>query len=57
MFDFGLVKKVDTGPDQVALTSVNTLTGTPLHMAPESITQPDHVDGRIDIAASAPLSK
>jgi serine/threonine-protein kinase len=51
IFDFGLVKKIDAGPDQAALTLVNAITGTPLYLAPESITGPDHVDARIDIYA------
>jgi serine/threonine-protein kinase len=51
IFDFGLVKKIDAGSDQAALTLVNAITGTPLYLAPESITQPDHVDARIDIYA------
>src|SRR6185369_15742883 len=51
IFDFGLVKKIDAGPDQAALTLVNAITGTPLYLAPESITGPDHVDVCIDIYA------
>jgi serine/threonine-protein kinase len=51
VFDFGLAKKIDAGADQVALTSGTTITGTPLYMAPESITRPDDVDARIDIYA------
>jgi hypothetical protein len=51
VFDFGLAKKIDAGPDQVALTSATAITGTPLYMAPESITRPDDVDARIDIYA------
>src|SRR6185295_5751391 len=51
VFDFGLVKKIDGGGEQIALTNVNAITGTPLYLAPESITQPDHVDARIDIYA------
>ena len=48
--DFGLVKNLDAA-DDVALTNTNALTGTPLYLAPESITQPDKIDARIDIYA------
>src|SRR6185295_7910123 len=51
VFDFGLVKKIDGGGEQIALTNVNAITGTPLYKAPESITRPDDVDARIDIYA------
>jgi serine/threonine-protein kinase len=51
VFDFGLVKKIDAGPDNVALTANAAITGTPRYMAPESITRPDEVDARIDIYA------
>src|SRR5262249_35864929 len=46
---FGLVKKIDAAGESLALTSVNAITGTPLYLAPESITDPDTVDARIDI--------
>jgi serine/threonine protein kinase len=49
--DFGLVKKIDGGSDQVTLTTTDTLAGTPLYMAPESITRPDQIDGRADLYA------
>jgi eukaryotic-like serine/threonine-protein kinase len=55
VLDFGLVKQVgaidghaDTLP---ALSRADTITGTPLYMAPESITRPDTVDGRADLYA------
>jgi len=51
VLDFGLVKKVDVADDQVALTSVQALVGTPLYMAPESIARPDEIGARIDIYA------
>src|SRR4051794_18083195 len=51
VFDFGLVKKLDTGGEQIALTNMNAITGTPLYLAPESITHADQVDGRSDIYA------
>jgi eukaryotic-like serine/threonine-protein kinase len=49
--DFGLVKNLDAGDGDVALTNTNALTGTPLYLAPESITRPDRIDARIDIYA------
>ena len=48
--DFGLVKDITPGSD-VALTRENTITGTPLYMAPEAITDPDTVDERVDLYA------
>ena len=50
--DFGLVK--DVGSDAAAditITSNESITGTPLYMAPETITAPDDVDARADIYA------
>jgi serine/threonine-protein kinase len=49
--DFGLVKNLDAADGDVALTKTNALTGTPLYLAPESITRPDKIDARIDIYA------
>jgi eukaryotic-like serine/threonine-protein kinase len=49
--DFGLVKNLDAADGDVALTNTNALTGTPLYLAPESITRPDRIDARIDIYA------
>jgi len=46
--DFGLVKQF--GGD-LAGSSTETITGTPLYMAPEAITKPDTVDGRADLYA------
>ena len=51
--DFGLVKTSNVYPEDPALTHINTLTGTPLYLAPESITTPTQVDGRSDIYALA----
>ena len=50
--DFGLVKDVrsDSAAD-VTITSNESITGTPLYMAPETITAPDRVDARADIYA------
>jgi eukaryotic-like serine/threonine-protein kinase len=50
VLDFGLVKQVgETAVDP--LTQADTLTGTPLYMAPEAITSPDDIDARTDIYA------
>ncbi|MET0594363.1 MAG: serine/threonine-protein kinase [Polyangiaceae bacterium] len=49
--DFGLVKNLDAEQTDVALTNTNALTGTPLYLAPESITRPDQIDARIDVYA------
>jgi eukaryotic-like serine/threonine-protein kinase len=48
--DFGLVKTIETAADNASgLTAVNTLTGTPLYMAPEAIQSPEAVEGRTDL--------
>ncbi len=54
--DFGLVK--DVGPEarggatsEAALTNANAITGTPLYIAPETVTAPDTVDARTDLYA------
>jgi serine/threonine protein kinase len=48
VLDFGLVREV--GAD-ASLTAARALTGTPLYMSPESISNPDKVDGRSDLYA------
>ncbi|MFW5739301.1 MAG: serine/threonine-protein kinase [Myxococcota bacterium] len=48
--DFGLVKDLAT-QDDVKLSRTDTLTGTPLYIAPEAITAPDTLDGRADLYA------
>ncbi len=50
VLDFGLVKGVDA-QEAPARPGENGLTGTPLYMAPESITAPDDVDARSDLYA------
>ncbi len=50
VLDFGLVKAVDE-EKQANLTSHNSLTGTPLYMAPEAIQSPNSVDSRSDLYA------
>lgn len=48
LLDFGLVKAVDVGLES-ALTSTNSLTGTPLYMSPEAVTNSETVDARSDL--------
>ncbi len=48
--DFGLVKDI-AAPADVRLSTTATITGTPLYLAPESLTDPDTVDGRTDLYA------
>ncbi len=50
VLDFGLVKAVDDAK-QAGLTAANSLTGTPLYMAPEAIQSPNSVDARSDLYA------
>ncbi len=50
VIDFGLVKQLDAGADP-AVTRSDTLTGTPLFMAPESITRPESIDAMVDTYA------
>lgn len=54
VLDFGLVKAVDD-TKQAAMTMANSLTGTPLYMAPEAIQSPGSVDARSDIYAVGAL--
>ncbi len=47
--DFGLVKDMQSpGPN---LSQTDVITGTPMYMAPETISAPDEVDARVDIYA------
>jgi serine/threonine-protein kinase len=48
VLDFGLVREQETGAD---LSREQVVRGTPLYMAPESITAPSEVDARADIYA------
>jgi hypothetical protein len=50
VLDFGLVKGIDA-KDGAPTPGGGGLTGTPLYMAPESITAPDDVDARSDLYA------
>jgi serine/threonine-protein kinase len=50
LLDFGLVKDIRPDADP-SLTQTNTVAGTPLYLAPESITDPARVDYRVDLYA------
>jgi serine/threonine-protein kinase len=54
--DFGLVKDVGykargDATVEAALTQANAITGTPLYLAPETVTAPETVDARTDLYA------
>jgi serine/threonine-protein kinase len=54
--DFGLVKDVGVragggATSEPALTMADTITGTPLYMAPETVSAPETVDARTDLYA------
>lgn len=52
VIDFGLVKQLD--PDLAlapTLTQTDSIAGTPLFMAPESITRPESIDAKVDTYA------
>ncbi len=51
LVDFGLVKRLDDGTADGALTGVNQLTGPPLYLAPEAIRDGARVDERTDLYA------
>ncbi len=53
--DFGLVKDL-AGGDELEITRVNTLTGTPLYLSPESINAPATVGPHSDIYALGAVS-
>ena len=48
--DFGLAKDLE-GASAAALTRATDITGTPMYLAPEAISDPDTVDGRSDLYA------
>jgi serine/threonine protein kinase len=50
VLDFGLVKELK-GMGDASLTQVDSVTGTPLYLAPEAISAPSSVDERSDIYA------
>ena len=54
VLDFGLVKDMDDR-DQAGTTNIDTLTGTPLYMSPELVSDPDSVGPASDIYAIGAL--
>jgi serine/threonine-protein kinase len=48
VLDFGLVKEIDA-PRDAKLSTAGSLQGSPLYMAPESVTAPNSVDARADL--------
>ncbi len=48
VLDFGLVRRQAAGEGH-GITNIQTLTGTPLYLAPESIRDPERVDRRSDV--------
>jgi serine/threonine-protein kinase len=48
VLDFGLVKELGA-PKEAAITQSSTLTGTPLYLSPEAISQPEGIDARSDL--------
>lgn len=50
VIDFGLVKQLDTGGNP-QVSRADSITGTPLFMAPESILRPDSIDAKVDTYA------
>jgi serine/threonine-protein kinase len=51
--DFGLVKELENA--KVQLSQAGVVTGTPLYLAPEAITDPDKIDARVDLYALGAL--
>jgi hypothetical protein len=48
VLDFGLVKSVGGGAE-ASVTAAAAVTGTPLYLSPEAITEPDRIDARADV--------
>lgn len=50
VIDFGLVKQLDAGESPM-LSRADSIAGTPLFMAPESVTHPESIDAKVDTYA------
>ncbi|MCI0650349.1 MAG: serine/threonine protein kinase [Planctomycetes bacterium] len=51
VLDFGLVRESLRQGNGIHVTAENTITGTPLYMAPEAIRDPNSIDARSDLYA------
>jgi serine/threonine-protein kinase len=51
LVDFGLVKSLGLEAVEPSLTATNSITGSPMYMAPEAIQAPECVDARSDLYA------
>lgn len=51
--DFGLVKQIQKDAADATTTAEHTITGTPLYMPPEAVTEPERADGRSDLYSLA----
>ena len=49
VLDYGLVKDIESASSE--LSQADVVLGTPLYLAPETMTQPDAVDARVDLYA------
>jgi len=50
VLDFGLAKAINSG-QELELTAVDSIVGTPLYLAPEGVERPDELDARSDLYA------
>jgi len=50
VLDFGLAKAINSG-EELELTAVDSVVGTPLYMAPEGVERPEALDARSDLYA------
>jgi hypothetical protein len=51
VLDFGLVKDIDPERGDANLSTAQSFLGTPLYIAPETISRPESIDGRADLYA------
>lgn len=50
VLDFGLAKTINSG-EELELTAVDSIVGTPLYLAPEGVERPEALDARSDLYA------